>query len=174
MHKPRAMQIRNALKQLIGDVLALDGLKLLALLQRAGQVSFDELKHSVDVFDLLRHLPKDLIRGRASLFLAERRHGHSGGAGFVEQPLTIEVEQVLQPNNARVIDLQQIVELSIGAFGIDKVLKGINDLLNRDHPPRFLVFGLIHDPIGALADLLKYLIFLIDLVIQLLALFHRK
>lgn len=116
------------------------------------------------MFDLLWQLPEDLIGGCASLFLAEGRHSHPGGAGFVEQSLSIEVQQVLEPYYARMIDLQKVIKLPICPFGIDKVLKSINDLLDSNHPPTFLVPGLIYNSVGALANLLKYLVFFIDLV----------
>lgn len=45
------------------------------------------------------------------------------------------MKQVLQPYNAGMIDLQEIVELAIGAFGVDEVLKGIDDLFDSDHSP---------------------------------------
>lgn len=117
------------------------------------------------MFDLLRHLPKDLVSRSSSLFLAEGRHSHSSGAWFIKQPLSIEMKQVLQPYNTRMIDLQKIVELAIGAFGVDEILKGIDDLFNSDHPPRFLVASLVDHTIGALSYLVKDLVLLIDLVI---------
>ena len=116
------------------------------------------------MFDLLLHLPKDLIGGCASVLLTKGRHSHPGGAGFVEQSLSIEVKQVLEPYYTRMVDLQKVIKLPICSFGIDKVLKSINNLFDSDHPPRFLVFGLIDDPIGALPNLLYNLIFFIDLV----------
>lgn len=68
MHEARPMQISDTLQQLIGDVLALDGLKFFALLQRTGKVGLNELEDSVDVLDLLRHFPKDLVSRCSSFF----------------------------------------------------------------------------------------------------------
>lgn len=71
------------------------------------------------MFDLLWELPEDLVGGCASLFLAEGRDSHPGGAGFVEQSLPIEVQKVLEPYYAWMIDLQKVIKLPVCPFGID-------------------------------------------------------
>jgi hypothetical protein len=50
------MEIGDPLQQLIGDVLALDWLHLSAFPEGAGEVGFDKLEDSIDVFGLLRRL----------------------------------------------------------------------------------------------------------------------
>lgn len=116
------------------------------------------------MFDLLWELPKDLVGRCASLFLAEGRDSHPGCAGFVEQSLSIEVQKVLEPYYTRMVDLQKVIKLPVCPFGIDKVLKSIDDLLDSHHPPTFLMSSLIDHPICALSNLLQYLVFFIDLV----------
>lgn len=70
--------------------------------------------------------------------------------------------------------LQQVVELSVRSFGIDKVLKSINDLLDRNCVPGAFVPRLEDNAVGAPAYFFEYLVVTINVILQLLRLFHSE
>jgi hypothetical protein len=84
------------------------------------------------------------------------------------------VDEVVESDHAGVVELEQVVELAVGAFGVDEVLKGVDDLLDGDYPPRPLMATAENHPVSALADLVLDLVILVDLVVELLRLFHSE
>lgn len=83
-------------------------------------------------------------------------------------------EQVLKPDDGRVLYLQEVVKLAVGPLGIDQILEGVNDLLDRYH--FFILFGdgFVDHPVGALPDFADYFELPVDLVVQFFWLFHQE
>jgi hypothetical protein len=71
------------------------------------------------------------------------------------------------------IHLQEIVQFTIGAFGIDQILVGVDDLFNGDYFLSFLVLNLVDDAVGAFAYFGKVLVVFKDVVFKLFGLFHK-
>jgi hypothetical protein len=71
------------------------------------------------------------------------------------------------------IQLQEIVEFTIGTFGIDQILEGVYDFFNGDYSLSFLVLGLVDDAVGAFAYFGKVLVVFKDVVFKLFGLFHK-
>ena len=69
--------------------------------------------------------------------------------------------------------MEKIVEFAVGAFGIDEILEGVDDLLDGDDAVSFLVAGLVDDAVGALANLAEVLIVFEDVIFELFGLFHK-
>jgi hypothetical protein len=82
--------------------------------------------------------------------------------------------QVFQSDDCGVLELEEVVEFAVGAFGVDEVLKGVDDLLDGDDAAGALVAAAEDHAVGALPDLLLDLVLLVDLVVQLLRLFHSE
>lgn len=53
-------------------------------------------------------------------------------------------------------------------------MKGIDDFLDGYSPTTAFVFAPVDDAVGAFAQFLEDLVFLVDLVVQLLRLFHSE
>ena len=81
---------------------------------------------------------------------------------------------MLQSDDTGVFELQEVIEFAVGAFGVDKVLKSIDNLLDGHHPTSALVSPPKNNAIGAPPHLLLDLILLVDLVVHLLGLFHSE
>lgn len=71
------------------------------------------------------------------------------------------------------VEFLQEHDLPEGPLGIGCIVKGVEDLFNRDHLFIFLIDGLPDDPIRALADLLDYLEFPEDVWLNLVRHFLR-
>jgi len=70
--------------------------------------------------------------------------------------------------------MEKIVEFAVGAFGIDEILEGVDDLLDGDNAVCFLVAGLVDDAVGALVNFAEVLIVFEDVIFELLGLFHNN
>lgn len=82
--------------------------------------------------------------------------------------------EVFEAYDGGVFELQEVVEFSIGTLGIDEVLKGIDDLFDGNNATGAFVFTPEDHAIGALSDLFFDLVLFVDLVVQLLRLFHSE
>jgi len=71
------------------------------------------------------------------------------------------------------IQLQQIVELTIGALGIDQILKGVDNLFYGHNPLSFLVSGLVDHAVSALAYFGQVFVVFENVVFKLFGLFHK-
>lgn len=69
--------------------------------------------------------------------------------------------------------MEKIVEFAVGAFGIDEILEGVDDLLDGDNAVCFLVAGLVDDAVGALVNFAEVLIVFEDVIFELFGLFHK-
>jgi len=166
------VQVGEALQQLVPEVLPLNRLHLLAPLQHAGQVALHALEHSVHVL-LLRGRMTQLVSSRPARIAGKRRCQETR-SGRLLRRAPPQMQQVLEPHHARVLQLQQIIEFAVGAFGIDEVLKGINDLFYCHCSAAALVPPAKNHPVGAPAHLLLDFVLFVDLVVQLLGLFHSE
>lgn len=70
--------------------------------------------------------------------------------------------------------MQEIVDFPISSLGIYDILKGIDDLFDGNNAIGLLMFRFKDDAVSALPYFLHDLIFLVNVVIELLWLFHRE
>lgn len=62
--------------------------------------------------------------------------------------------------------LEQIVELAIGTFGVGDVLVGVANLFYREYLLVFLVFHFVDLTVGALAEEAQDLVGFVDVVVD--------
>lgn len=80
----------------------------------------------------------------------------------------------MELNDAGMIKLEEIVEFSIGALGIDEVLEGIDDLFDGYKQATSFVACLVDYSIRTFSCFLQDFVFPVDLIIKLFRLFHSE
>lgn len=85
-----------------------------------------------------------------------------------------QVQQVFEVDDAGVVELEKVVELTVGPLSVNEVLKGVDDLLDSHDPISTLVNATENHSVGTLAHFLLDLVVFVDLVVQLLRLFHSE
>ena len=89
-------------------------------------------------------------------------------------PLSRIKEYMMQLDNARMLHLQKIIKFSVGAFGVNQILEGVDDFLYGYDKFAFFVDSFVDDTISALADFFLHLIVSIDVIFKLFWLFHSE
>lgn len=97
--------------------------------------------------------------------------GEAGGGGVLGGRGR-DGEDGVESDEGGVLQLEEVVEFAVGAFGVDEVLEGVDDFLDGINLFVFFVEGLVDDAIGSLANPLANLKLPVDVVIQLFSLLH--
>ena len=80
---------------------------------------------------------------------------------------TIGRDDLVQLDDARVTELEEVVEFAIGTFGVGDVLKGVAYFFNRKNLLRLFVSGFVDLPVGALPHKAQYFIGLINVIVNI-------